>query len=136
MNEIIGICTVIATIIAAITYNQTVYKKQKEKRKYLLDEFAFIKKLNSQLLAQLNNYVIQNQCSHIFFIENQTFYDCIVMLNELEKTLETEDIDAALKINRRYLSGSEITTDNLIKDVEYWQNALFTIQASLKKLVK
>jgi hypothetical protein len=136
MEIIVFACTIVATFLAALTYQQTVRGKAKEKRKYLLNEYYFIKRLNDDLIVQLNDYVIKNQCAHTIFIDNQTFLDAIETMNNLEKMLAVPEIEIALNKNVKYLSGTEISTDNLIKDIEYWQGTLFTIQGALNKLNK
>jgi hypothetical protein len=128
--------TIIGTVIAGVTYLQTVRGKAKEKRKYLLDEYYFIKDLNIQIVDELNNYVIKNKCAYHKFLDEETFFDVIERLNGLEKMLSSPEIENALKKSLKNLSGTEITIDNLTKDIEYWQAALFAIQAALNKLNK
>ena len=134
MNILISICSVAAMLIAIIAYQRLVYAKAKEKRMHVFLEFTIIKTQNTQILEQLIEYTDKNNCAAEQFTEGKTFAECIHLLSGLEDMLADPEFETALKNNLKYLKGSDAVNENLIKDVAYWQNALFTVKMALRNL--
>lgn len=97
MESLLLFFTILGALVGLFNYIQKYVKEPEESKNILLSNFQHGKKLNEELIKEVEDYAEKNGSNNAHFMEGLTFRQCINILKDAKNQLFTDEHEEMIK---------------------------------------